>query len=927
MHDTPFRQRLSDSDSLYASLYSYLSSLTSSYILQQFLPLLVLIGAPLFVLLFRHYCHQLLFIVRMGLEGLGLGFLWNWGSGESSQSGQNDHGNHGAGSKDRRKKKAARTKKEQGLNGNSIHGDEDEDEDDYDVYYPGLVNVSGTYCFLNSVLQAMASLAYLEPHLDAIQAKAIELDVPTPVVDTLKETLQILNSPRSSPYAYRPMPIINALSQPAPGTGKRSLLFSSRQHQDAQELFQLLSECIKQEAHAVDAEGARDRGLGSFARELSSGYESGFNSIDIETEVASTGVFDGLTANRRSCVTCGYTEAVMHFALDSWQLSLPRTTGVCALSECLEDYTRLEILTDCICRRCSMNATYKRLHEETERLEASAKKDGSSLSASKKKRLREARKLEARVKSAIDEWRIEDNVKDVTMERVFSKVSTKQAMIARPPKDLVLHLNRSIHYGGHAGKNPCKVIFPEILDITPYTTSGQLSTQPQAPISTPPPPFRRSTTPTQALFETPRVLYRLAAVVCHYGGHSFGHYVCFRRKPRFKPQHQQDSSSPGLGKATLNPPTMACPYGCECVACRTQGPVRDSHQYSPNTGRGWLRISDDNVEECGIERVLAEGGSAFLLFYERAVFPRPTIYMSNGSPRSSEETVRPALYVGADGEVDEVMEPETKNGNAHFDSEMVDGKVGESTIVGVGMLGSVDNVVGSSSSSSSILGERMHLRPRVVRRTTAGRARSASVATVTPSTVHASTNGTSMVSSAPTLGLAMPTESASNQKKMNGSASLLEEKNKINLLASESTFQKQPNSPSSSGLGNGHPISTMMSEDSAAAATDLASQHILNQKSAALPESPKSKAINGHAELPHPSPVSPATKSALQTPASSSPVLMNGHASPSRSSHNHPHSHSHSHNHTHNHLATSPTSPKSSPNEYVPDRASVNLKA
>ena len=68
--------------------------------------------------------------------------------------------------------------------------DEDEDEDDYDVYYPGLVNVSGTYCFLNSVLQAMASLAYLEPHLDAIQAKAIELDVPTPVVDTLKETLQ-----------------------------------------------------------------------------------------------------------------------------------------------------------------------------------------------------------------------------------------------------------------------------------------------------------------------------------------------------------------------------------------------------------------------------------------------------------------------------------------------------------------------------------------------------------------------------------------------------------------------------------------------------------------------------------------------------------------------------------------------------------------
>jgi ubiquitin carboxyl-terminal hydrolase 1 len=34
-------------------------------------------------------------------------------------------------------------------------------------------------------------------------------------------------------------------------------------------------------------------------------------------------VFDGLTANRRSCMECGYTEAVMHFAFDNWQLAVP----------------------------------------------------------------------------------------------------------------------------------------------------------------------------------------------------------------------------------------------------------------------------------------------------------------------------------------------------------------------------------------------------------------------------------------------------------------------------------------------------------------------------------------------------------------------------------------------------------------------------
>jgi ubiquitin carboxyl-terminal hydrolase 1 len=35
--------------------------------------------------------------------------------------------------------------------------------------------------------QAMASLTYLQPHIDSIHAKAEALDVPTPVIDALKE--------------------------------------------------------------------------------------------------------------------------------------------------------------------------------------------------------------------------------------------------------------------------------------------------------------------------------------------------------------------------------------------------------------------------------------------------------------------------------------------------------------------------------------------------------------------------------------------------------------------------------------------------------------------------------------------------------------------------------------------------------------------
>jgi hypothetical protein len=69
-----------------------------------------------------------------------------------------------------------------------------------------------------------------------------------------------------------------------------------------------------------------------------------------------------------------------------------------------------------------------------------------TMTASKKKRLRETKKLERIVKAALDEGRIEDDLgiffsgahgdrdkthKSVKLEKVYSKASTKQVMIAR----------------------------------------------------------------------------------------------------------------------------------------------------------------------------------------------------------------------------------------------------------------------------------------------------------------------------------------------------------------------------------------------------------------------------------------------------------------------------------------------------------------
>src|SRR6201999_4246337 len=87
-----------------------------------------------------------------------------------------------------------------------------------------------------------------------------------------------LNSPSYYSRSIRPVEMIAALSQPEPG--RRSPLFSSREHQDAQELFQLVSECVKKEATAVEREGARDLGFGALAS-LSSAEAPAATNVDV----------------------------------------------------------------------------------------------------------------------------------------------------------------------------------------------------------------------------------------------------------------------------------------------------------------------------------------------------------------------------------------------------------------------------------------------------------------------------------------------------------------------------------------------------------------------------------------------------------------------------------------------------------------------
>ncbi|EIN11055.1 cysteine proteinase [Punctularia strigosozonata HHB-11173 SS5] len=570
-----------------------LATLASQPVVQQLAPLVVVVLIPIIVLSAHQHVlgifDAVLEAARMVLETLGLNFLWN----RSSSS----HGSRDSASERKKIKKKPRTRAEQVVQNGSVA--RQSTGGDFH-YYPGLVNISGTYCFMDSTLQAMASLCYLQPYLNAIHAKAEALDVPTPIVDALCDLLRILNTPTSSPSSLRPHAIIQALATSKPA--KQRSLFATREHQDAQELFQLISECIKEEALAVDREGRRDRGLSALALAKDG---------DLIGREVGRSVFEGLTANRRSCMQCGYTEAVMHFGFDNWQLALPPPTaggGACRVEDCIAEYTKLEVLTDCVCRRCSMVATHRKLVQEVERLSVVVHSDEKA-TKSARKRAREARKLEARVRAALEEGRIEDDIDGVKMEKVISGPSTKQAMVARPPPILALHLNRSIHYGYYAGRNNTHVIFPEILDLTPFTTSGSLSTNPTYPISSAPSSSSSSSSPSRPRTPPPRTLYRLSAVVCHYGDHSYGHYVCYRKTPR--PPSAGSKRAYGLIRES------------DDVITANEKAGLPGQPGLPGTGCGWLRISDDDVREVGIETVLSEGRGAFMIYYERVLVPVP----------------------------------------------------------------------------------------------------------------------------------------------------------------------------------------------------------------------------------------------------------------------------------------------------------------
>ncbi|KAK9257091.1 hypothetical protein V1507DRAFT_447746, partial [Lipomyces tetrasporus] len=416
------------------------------------------------------------------------------------------------------------------------------------VVMGGLVNYGNT-CFLNSVVQSLASVPSMTELL--ADSSAAGLTVST----ILNALLEQLNTQSSRSHTHSPAALLQALRSP------RWTVHTEQQ--DAHEFLLALLDAVRTERvkHSLQ-EHQHGISISASVREILDPHEKQHGPPANAPVVLP---FDGLLATRVSCLTCNEMQSLRQQPFSSIELSLSSPSSSSSsspppppygsssfllhrfdsttLESLLESYTAPEILDNVYCQRCSLVAAQAHLERLVVNAAATVQQGKSSPEI--------VQILGAR-RDAIEEALSHPTIMDEDFERLkpprlVSTRKVRQVALARTPAALALHVNRSEYdiRSGVAKKKNTRVEFPERVRIGKYISS-------------------LSNDERQVGQSGNNEWYKLTSTVIHFGSHSFGHYVAYRR-------------------------------------------VGDDQ---------WIRASDRDVREATIDEVLAQG-NVVLLFYER----------------------------------------------------------------------------------------------------------------------------------------------------------------------------------------------------------------------------------------------------------------------------------------------------------------------
>ena len=472
---------------------------------------------------------------------------------------------------------------------------------------PGLGNWDNS-CFQNSVIQGLASLRCVPPFLEKVaqaQAQARKEEEGhedegkgnADMSEALLGMVQRLNDGSSNgTHLWLP---------------KELKTMNSWNQQDAQEYFSKILDVVDREAvqaakHDLDTQARTTSGLAdptsippanpqSFIKRRDLPNSTLSESNDEEGEEKTwRNPLEGLIAQRVGCTTCGHSEGLSLIPFNCFTVPLPdQSTSLHDIRDCLDDYTKLEPIDGVQCGKCTVIA-----HER--KLSSMLKKEGLSEEAGRhfEKRMGDVRRALAE-----EEYGDEVLVKrlNIPKNQYVRSFKTKQAVVARAPAALVLHVNRSMfnEETGAQIKNPAVVQFPARLGLGPWMlgrfecdgVDGDAKGEEE----------RWSMDPKESMLpkwteekEMRGARYELRAVVTHQGRHENGHYIAWRKH-----------SSPSSSAPSSN--------------------TEDAEE-TEDGKETWYRLSDEDVHPVDEELVLRQGG-VFMLFYEKIAdspLPNPT---------------------------------------------------------------------------------------------------------------------------------------------------------------------------------------------------------------------------------------------------------------------------------------------------------------
>ncbi|KAK2759593.1 ubiquitin hydrolase [Colletotrichum kahawae] len=471
---------------------------------------------------------------------------------------------------------------------------------------PGLGNLDNS-CYQNSILQGLASLKTLPKYLaDPVQDPELDRQK-VEAVDTLRNLIEDLNSARNYGKTLW-----------TPGSLKN---MSTWQQQDAQEYFsKLLDEVDKEIAKVAKA----THKLSGFESDCANddtatsqhSDDSGYQSLSTISKISSASKslrnpLEGLTAQRVACVECGHSDGLSMIPFNCLTLSLNTDGNDHDLYELLDAYAHIESIEGVECGKCTLLKAKRLLTVLLDRAAGTTSEE----------KLKEPRSRLAAVEEALEEDDFED--KTLTEKCKFpanfkvSSTKTKQAVIARPPQSLAVHMNRSVfdENTGMMYKNSAGIRFPLTLDLGPWCLGSAPKPTTGKPVDGSGSPALSDASDEEQWLLDPRSsmiagdkrksyitgpIYELRAVVTHYGRHENGHYVCYRKFPRNAPPSAGETKDHG-----------------EDDSDGARSPVRKPTPEDDNADveMDWWRLSDESVRKIDEEELLDQH-NVFMLFYD-----------------------------------------------------------------------------------------------------------------------------------------------------------------------------------------------------------------------------------------------------------------------------------------------------------------------